>query len=287
MNMNIFGLVMIFPLMMCCGDAISDKEVVNNKDAVIEQQSHNQCDSQNNVIPFGAQMLINAYPDAQLRYTDNKIIFPDGFSVVYDDKKNKTFIQQLDEADIEDSFAMLYQIGGGTPEYQADGGRSRSDAFFKKMYGASQSEVSKNLTTINWFGTKVRVTTVNGVDEKLQAVATELASHPELKKYLKTAGTWNYRSVRGANRLSAHAYGIAIDICVGYSDYWMWANKKANENTKITYKNRVPEKLVEIFEKHGFVWGGRWYHYDTMHFEYRPEIINAARQNEGKHQTDL
>jgi hypothetical protein len=30
---------------------------------------------------------------------------------------------------------------------------------------------------------------------------------------------------------------------------------------------------VEIFEKHGFIWGGRWYHYDTMHFEYRPEIL--------------
>ena len=26
-----------------------------------------------------------------------------------------------------------------------------------------------------------------------------------------------------------------------------------------------------------FVWGGRWWHYDTMHFEYRPEIICYAR----------
>jgi hypothetical protein len=22
------------------------------------------------------------------------------------------------------------------------------------------------------------------------------------------------------------------------------------------------------------VWGGRWYHYDTMHFEYRPELFD-------------
>jgi hypothetical protein len=29
------------------------------------------------------------------------------------------------------------------------------------------------------------------------------------------------------------------------------------------------DKLVAwIFEKHGFIWGGEWYHYDTMHFEY-------------------
>ena len=32
-----------------------------------------------------------------------------------------------------------------------------------------------------------------------------------------------------------------------------------------------------IFEKHGFIWGGRWYHYDTMHFEYRPEMIAIAK----------
>ncbi|MEJ2663631.1 MAG: M15 family metallopeptidase, partial [Spirochaetia bacterium] len=27
------------------------------------------------------------------------------------------------------------------------------------------------------------------------------------------------------------------------------------------------------FEKYGFIWGGKWYHYDTMHFEYRPELL--------------
>ena len=40
-------------------------------------------------------------------------------------------------------------------------------------------------------------------------------------------------------------------------------------------RNRIPMEIVEVFEKHGFIWGGKWYHYDTMHFEYRPEIIGA------------
>jgi hypothetical protein len=30
---------------------------------------------------------------------------------------------------------------------------------------------------------------------------------------------------------------------------------------------------VEVFERHGFIWGGKWNHYDTMHFEYRPELL--------------
>ena len=34
---------------------------------------------------------------------------------------------------------------------------------------------------------------------------------------------------------------------------------------------------VGLSEKHGFIWGGKWYHYDTMHFEYRPEIIATGK----------
>jgi D-alanyl-D-alanine carboxypeptidase len=36
-------------------------------------------------------------------------------------------------------------------------------------------------------------------------------------------------------------------------------------------------EIVRIFEAHGFIRRGKWYHYDTMHFEYRPELIGAAK----------
>jgi|GEM_PF-645494 len=44
-------------------------------------------------------------------------------------------------------------------------------------------------------------------------------------------------------------------------------------------KNSLEQDVVfvvdhfKVFEKHGFIWGGRWKHYDTMHFEYRPEFF--------------
>ncbi|MDR1025281.1 MAG: M15 family metallopeptidase, partial [Treponema sp.] len=34
-----------------------------------------------------------------------------------------------------------------------------------------------------------------------------------------------------------------------------------------------PEPVIKAFESYGFVWGGKWSSYDTMHFEYRPEIF--------------
>jgi len=39
------------------------------------------------------------------------------------------------------------------------------------------------------------------------------------------------------------------------------------------YHNSMAAEVIQAFERHGFIWGGRWYHYDTMHFEYRPELL--------------
>jgi hypothetical protein len=38
-------------------------------------------------------------------------------------------------------------------------------------------------------------------------------------------------------------------------------------------RNNYPQEIVELFEKHGFIWGGKWSHFDLMHFEYRPEML--------------
>ena len=50
---------------------------------------------------------------------------------------------------------------------------------------------------------------------------------------------------------------------------WAWARNRGD----IPYRNRIPYEIAEVFEAERFIWGGKWYHYDTMHFEYRPELI--------------
>ena len=109
----------------------------------------------------------------------------------------------------------------------------------------------------------------NGAAAALQDVSNELndmvKSDASLLEYLKDpGGTFKWRVIAGTNRLSAHSYGIAIDINVKKSHYWQWSNG---------YQNLIPEKIVRVFEKHKFIWGGRWKHFDTMHFEYRPEMF--------------
>ena len=220
----------------------------------------------------GVERLKAAYPQKIKDIRDNTIFFTDGTTMVYDDGKKKDFVTMLDYSDPEDMFLEAYEDMSNPPAYLHDVGRSRSEELFKKLYGNSKAAVEKQLTYVDWFGGRVRFSSSNDAAKQLEKVQKELAQHPELKKYLKNSGTFYWRKVRGANRLSAHSYGIAIDIGEGYNDYWLWSNKGAGELKKISYKNRMPMEIVEIFEKYGFIWGGRWYHYDTMHFEYRPEL---------------
>ena len=99
----------------------------------------------------------------------------------------------------------------------------------------------------------------------------------EMTKYMvPSAGTFNCRAVAGTNRMSAHGLGIAIDIATTHADYWYW--NRPGRDGRYPHRNRIPWEIVEVFERHGFVWGGKWYHYDTMHFEYRPEILAAAKK---------
>jgi hypothetical protein len=137
-----------------------------------------------------------------------------------------------------------------------------------------------NAANVVWlpskYGKTVKFTKVNGAAAALQRVSDELDRLPQrFLAYLRpTQGTYNCRVIAGTNRYSAHRFGIAIDIASAHSHYWAWSKPDANGG--FPYKNEIPWEIVHVFEKHGFIWGGKWYHYDTMHFEYRPEMIAPA-----------
>jgi peptidoglycan L-alanyl-D-glutamate endopeptidase CwlK len=236
--------------------------------------------AQSETVPAAAALFLRSYPSTLTGFGDNKLQFRNGAKVEFDDGQKKGFDELLAHATPLNQLAQAYPIGPDSykpPEYDYDPGRFRCGAFFRAMYGNSPSEVEAHLVTIPWMPRSthaiVRITSVNGVDRALAAVSAELDQLPEeQKKYVTTtSGTYVWRPIAGSDQLSAHSFGIAIDINSEYSDYWRWA--KQNRDSKIAYRNRIPHSIVEIFERHGFIWGGKWYHYDTMHFEYRPELL--------------
>lgn len=92
---------------------------------------------------------------------------------------------------------------------------------------------------------------------------------------------FNYREIEGSDKLSNHAYGLAIDInplinpCVRNgradpeeaSDYV----QRDPEKCRGTYKGYMIQKgdyIYRLFQKHGFRWGGDWSSLkDYQHFE--------------------
>jgi hypothetical protein len=227
-----------------------------------------------------AARLIAAYPDHLLKRDSNTLIWRDGTRMTIDDgTASKSHTQWLEQPDIKDMLRQTYPTrkSAKAPEVNSDPGRARNKAFFNKIYGdCTKGEVVKHLVDIVWLPksapTKLKISSISGVDKKLAAISAELDElGPKYISFLSPpAGTYNCRPIAGSQRLSAHGYGIAIDIAVRPSHYWQW--QKTSSAQPLKWQNQIPIEIVHIFEKHGFIWGGRWHHYDTMHFEYRPEL---------------
>jgi hypothetical protein len=225
-------------------------------------------------------IVVGAYPQALSGHDAQRVFWRDGTAMaVSDGRSGKSFGQLLRDASILDQLSLPYPRGplAAPPAVDDDPGRFRNEAFFLKMYGDCRtSGFAANLVPVVWlpqsWGRTIRVTKVNGVAEKLRAVSAEIEALPAAvrRAAYPIAGVLACRPVADTGRLSMHAFAAAIDLNLAYSDYWLWHKEGAGP---IPYRNRMPAEIVAAFEKHGFIWGGKWYHYDTMHFEYRPELL--------------
>jgi hypothetical protein len=228
------------------------------------------------------QCYLQAYPDLIQSADNTTVVLKNGISLPYKTTDAKiSWDDKINNADLEMQLSQIYDKGGiqTPPPYLFDPGRLRYQPFFQAVYGKDQKAIEKNLVQIDWptlkGSIKLPVNKINNVDKKLYAIGQEIARLPKSERiWAQGATTYCYRVIKDTNRLSMHSFGIAIDLAPDTTQYWK--NEAPNETDKIGYKNTMPLSIVRIFEKHGFIWGGRWYHYDTMHFEYRPELLASS-----------
>ncbi len=230
--------------------------------------------------------LQQAFPDRVTNVSGKSVVFSDGTKVAIDDGLKKSHRDKLKNADVEDMFSQVYPLGAcvkGKPARNFDPGRIRNDRVMRALFGQNKADARRNQTTVNWFGQRLPFARIGGADKALKQVIQDLtarvAKKPGLKKFLRpSAGTFVWRNIAGTKRLSVHSFGAAIDINTKFTNYWRWGGGKPGNVPK--YQNKIPLEIVRIFEKHGFIWGGHWYHYDTMHFEFRPDLIAIGRLSE-------
>ncbi|MBL8922136.1 MAG: M15 family metallopeptidase [Myxococcaceae bacterium] len=181
--------------------------------------------------------------------------------------------------DLESIYAVPY-VAGPIVRLDAsdagaidDPGRVRIEQLFLTTYGQSRGEVFDRLAKVRFFG--LRYPFHELAAEPLRRVVARLEpqvqENPKLKPFLtEIGGTFIWRKIARSKNLSTHAFGIAIDLNVDRAHYWRWQRR----GEPLKWNNKVPQAIVDAFEAEGFIWGGRWLHYDTMHFEYRPELLS-------------
>lgn len=198
-------------------------------------------------------------------------VLPGGDRVLYDYGEQRPFEERLRVPDLRDIFSLRYPRGPIRPvtDVDDDPGRIRHYPLLDAVYPPGQ------VARVKLFGQSVEVN--RKIAPALERVARRLEKIAQSDKSIlpffhQLGQGYARRSISGTARESAHNYGIAIDLDPSLTNYWRWGRRASDP---IVWKNRVPRAIVDAFEAEGFIWGGRWYHFDTGHFEYRPELLDA------------
>ena len=161
---------------------------------------------------------------------------------------------------------------------------TRRASFFEDLWETgTRDESQANVRTITFLGkpTKVHhyiVEILALVEERIQTAAK---TDQQVRTWLSTITTegWSWRNVAESQSRSFHSYGVAVDLLPrslgGKQTYWLWSADWREDWWNVSYNERYhpPDAVIRAFENYGFVWGGKWFLFDTMHFEYRPEVM--------------
>jgi hypothetical protein len=218
--------------------------------------------------------LAAAYPDWLVGLDGPDLVWRDGVRMPTGlGLPARPFREMLLDATLADQMRQRYVPGPWVPPgVDESPGRIRHTPFFQRMYGACRAGPLP-LRRVVWMPRTrpqgLSVTTVNGVADRLERVIEALEGLPDRMKarLVPSSGAFACRSVADTGLPSMHAYGAAIDIAARGSDYWAWSRGRPAP------VDPLPYPIVAAFEAEGFIWGGKWHHYDVMHFEYRPELF--------------
>lgn len=169
----------------------------------------------------------------------------------------------------------------------------RSSAFYTFIYdSADRASVERHIVNIPFLGKisnaheRLREPLAN-VDREIRAAAQTDSEVRDFIDSLESADSYSWRNVRNSSNRSYHSLGIAVDVLPdGWERtniYWAWRRDIDPEWMLLPLAARwmPPQKVIDIFQDNGFIWGGYWPIWDNMHFEYHPEIIAYTKLQEG------
>jgi hypothetical protein len=161
----------------------------------------------------------------------------------------------------------------------------RNSEFFDTLWSIHDRGSADDHQQKTWF-LGLRVTVHKSLVQPLRRIEKRLTdareADPDLDRFLANLARlegYNYRDIAETQSRSNHAYGSAIDLIPrsygSRNPYWLWAPQDSPGWYRTAWAKRWEPHpaVVQAFEDEGFVWGGKWLMFDTIHFEYRPEIL--------------
>jgi hypothetical protein len=248
--------------------------------------------------------LFDAFPDKIDKYEfyndDWAILMKDGTWYYYADGRI------LPESQLENKAEYRsYQFYRYSPELQAWAERTprdterfnnfssnrnqtplkRSNFFLDNLWQAStRAETERSIVNVNFLGQTTKIH--RGIQQKLAEVEGLIQAAAKIdssiQPWITSLGPiegYAWRNIAITQTRSFHAYGLAIDLLPkqlgGKQTYWLWTSQHRSDWYNVPYTERYhpPDAVIKAFEANGFVWGGKWMMFDTMHFEYRPEVL--------------
>ena len=136
------------------------------------------------------------------------------------------------------------------------------DEYTKGFFIPDPRWVCENLLSVEFVNRAVLVHkacagTLSAIDGMLYV------NWPKAYNYINTVLSWSPRHMlrSPARAFSMHAYGLALDINPETNSYGSCGD--------------MDPTIVELFQQHGWVWGGDWKIPDPMHFEYPKKLAGV------------
>jgi len=155
----------------------------------------------------------------------------------------------------------------------------------ESLWGRTETEIRMNGQSTTFLGHRLFVNSLlvdalAAVERDMLEAATDDGSVNDWIDEINITYSFIDREIAGSLTRSYHAFGLAVDFepnsYQGLQAYWRWSrvfNREEWHLIPLEQRWSPPQAVVEIFERHGFVWGGKWPRFDVVHFEYRPEIL--------------
>ncbi|HZK19851.1 MAG TPA: M15 family metallopeptidase [Treponemataceae bacterium] len=205
---------------------------------------------------------------------------------------SKVVFDPADKAVFTSSFVLMLK----SKEFYKSRARQKPyhNAFYNALYNCStRASVEQQITTISFLGHKLNIhkkliPELKKIEIKIYNLKAQEVKKGMQNEYgtvqfflsqLEQVQGYNWREVSDTSNRSQHSRGIAIDVLPknweSKNIYWRWRADWDENWMLLALGNRwmPPADVVKAFESEGFIWGGNWVLWDTIHFEYRPELL--------------